>query len=83
MQRSLLGFFTGNFKFQCLLLEKKNLIDFSFKFNEIKFCTVLINWLISEKMFTYSKLQHTVYKLFIYFKGSLRNVFISRSALKG
>ena len=29
------------------------LIDFSFILNEIKFCTVLMNWLIQEKMFTY------------------------------
>jgi len=32
------------------LREKKAyLIDISFKFNEIKFCTVLMNWLIQEK----------------------------------
>jgi hypothetical protein len=37
-----------------LTLRKKSyLIDFSFKFNEIKFCTPLMNWLIWEKMFTY------------------------------
>jgi hypothetical protein len=43
-------FFTGDFKFECLLLEKKTyLINFSFKFNEIKFRTVLMNWLIREK----------------------------------
>jgi len=28
-------------------------IDFSFKFNEIKFCSLLMNWLIRKKMFTY------------------------------
>jgi hypothetical protein len=28
------------------------LIDFSFKFNQIKFCIMLMNWLIQEKMFT-------------------------------
>jgi hypothetical protein len=28
-------------------------MDFSLKFNEIKFCTVVMNWLIREKMFTY------------------------------
>ena len=33
--------------------EKAYLIDFSLKFNEIKFCTVLMNWLIWEQMFTY------------------------------
>jgi len=33
--------------------KKAYLIDFSFKFNEIKFCTLLMNWLIREKMFTY------------------------------
>jgi len=37
-----------------MLLEKKlYLTDFSFKFNEIKFCTLLMNWLIGEKIFTY------------------------------
>jgi hypothetical protein len=51
-QRCLLRFFTGDFKFYCLLLEKKAyLIDFSFKFNEIKFCTLLMSWLIRENMF--------------------------------
>ena len=46
--------FFCRFKFYCLLLEKKSyLIDFSFKFNEIKFCTLLMNWLILEKMFTH------------------------------
>ena len=33
--------------------KKAYLIDFSLQFNEIKFCTVLMNWLIQEKMFTY------------------------------
>jgi len=33
--------------------KKAYLIDFSLKFNEIKFCTLLKNWLIQEKMFTY------------------------------
>jgi len=37
-------FFTAVFKCYCLLLEKKAyLIDFSFKFHEIKFCTLLMN----------------------------------------
>jgi len=36
------------------LKEKKAyLIDFSFKFNEIKFYTLLIIWLIWENMFIY------------------------------
>ena len=50
-QRSLLRFFTQNFKFYCLLLGKKkaHVIDFSFKFNEIKFCTLFMNWLIWKK----------------------------------
>ena len=54
-QRSLPRFFTQEFKFYCLLLRKKktSLIDFSFKFNEIKLCTLLMNWLIQEKMLTY------------------------------
>jgi hypothetical protein len=29
-------------------------MDVSFKFNEIKFCTLLMNWLILEKVFIYS-----------------------------
>jgi len=33
--------------------KKVYLVDFSFKFNETKFCTVLMNWLIREEMFTY------------------------------
>jgi len=33
--------------------KKAYLIDFSFRFNEIKFCTLFMNWLIWEKMFTY------------------------------
>jgi len=53
-QRGLPEFFTRDFKCYCLLLEKKAyLIDFSFKYNEIKFCTLLMNWFIWEKMFTY------------------------------
>ena len=52
-QCCLLRFFTGDFKCYCLLLEKKNLIDFSFKINEIKFCTLFMNWLIRQKMLTY------------------------------
>jgi hypothetical protein len=54
-QRCLPEFFTGDFKFYCLLLggKKAYLIDFPFKFNEIRFCTLLMNWLIREKMFTY------------------------------
>jgi len=43
-------FFTGDFKFYCLLVEEKAyLIYFSFKFNELKFFTLLMNWLIWEK----------------------------------
>ena len=46
--------FSGVFKFQCMFLEKKlYLIGFSFKFNEIKFGNLLMNWFIWEKMFTY------------------------------
>ena len=48
------GIFSGVFKFQCMLLEKElYLIDFSFKFNAIKFGNLLMNWFIWEKMFTY------------------------------
>jgi len=51
-QACLPGFFTGHFKFEYLLLEKKAyLIDFSFKFIEIKFCTLLMKWLVGKKMF--------------------------------
>jgi hypothetical protein len=28
-------------------------MDFFLKFNEIKFCTLLVNWLIWKKMLTY------------------------------
>ena len=46
--------FGGGFKFQCMLLEKKSfLIEFSFKFNAIKFGNLLMNWFIQEKIFTY------------------------------
>ena len=53
-QRSLPRFFNGDFKFYCLLLggKKAYLIDFSFKFYEINFCTLLMNQLIQGKMFT-------------------------------
>jgi len=44
-QRILPRFFTHDFKFYCLFLEKKvYLINFSFKFNEMKFYSVLMNW---------------------------------------
>ena len=43
----------GGFKFYCLLLEKKAYLIDSFKFHEMKFSTVLMNWLIREKMFTF------------------------------
>jgi len=38
-----------------MLTKKKKayLIDFFIRFIEIKFCTLLMNWLIQEKMFTY------------------------------
>jgi hypothetical protein len=53
-QRCLPGFFTGDFTFYFLVLKKKaNHIDFSFKFNEIQFCIMLMNWLICKNMFTY------------------------------
>jgi len=43
-------FFPGVFKFQCMLLEKKlYLIDFSFKFNSIKFGNLRMNLFIWEK----------------------------------
>jgi len=52
-QCCLQGFFTGDFKLYFLVLEKKAyLIGFSFKFNEIKLCTMLMNCLIQEKIFT-------------------------------
>src|SRR5215475_2645754 len=45
--------FSGVFKFQCMPLEKKSyLIHFPFKFNEIKFGNLLMNWFIREKIFT-------------------------------
>jgi hypothetical protein len=47
--------FYCDFKFCWLLLGKRKayLVDFSFRFNEIKCCTLLMNWLIGEKIFTY------------------------------
>ena len=53
-QRSLPRFFTRGFKLYYLLLggKKQYLIHFSFKFNEIKFCTLLMIWLMWEKMFS-------------------------------
>ena len=46
----LLEFFLGVFKFQCMLLEKKSyIIDFSFKFNAIKFGNLLMNLFIRKK----------------------------------
>jgi len=50
-QPCLLEFFTGDFKFYCLILKKSYLISFSFKFNEIYFCILLMNWAI-----------HTIFK---------------------
>ena len=48
-QRSLPRFFAGDIKFFSLPLEKKAyLIDFFFRFNEKKFFTLLMNWLIQE-----------------------------------
>jgi len=55
-QRSLPRFLTQDFKFYCLHLGKKkraSLINFFFIFNEMKFCTVLMNWVIWENMLTY------------------------------
>ena len=53
-QHSVPTFFTWDFKFYCLLLEKiAYLIDFSFRFNEMKFYSVIMNWLIWGKMFSY------------------------------
>jgi len=47
-------FLLGILNFNAYSLEKKlNLVDFSFRFNEIKFCCLLMNWLIQEKIFTY------------------------------
>jgi len=45
-----------------MLLEKKSyFIDFSFKFNAIKFSNLLMNWFIREKMFTCES--HALYKM--------------------
>jgi len=46
------NFLLGLLNFNAYSLKKTYLTDSSFKFNEIKFCTVLMNWLIWEKMFT-------------------------------
>ena len=48
------NFLLGILNFNAYSKKKKAyLIDFSFKFNEIKFCCLLINWLIRKKKFTY------------------------------
>ena len=52
-QRCLPGFFTGDFQFYFLVLEKSISRRPFFKFNEIKFCTLLMNCLSREKLFTY------------------------------
>jgi hypothetical protein len=40
-------FFTGDLSFNAYCWEKKSyLVDFSLKFNEIKFCFLLLNWLM-------------------------------------
>ena len=47
-------FFLGVLNFNvCSYKKKSYLIDFSFKFNEIKFGNLLMNWFIPEKMFAY------------------------------
>jgi len=60
------------------LREKKAyLIDVSFKFNEIKFYTLLMNWLIWKKMFTYFYNKFTPVNRMYYIQcgvnGSLHN----------
>ena len=49
------GIFYWGFEILMLTLREKKktyIIDFSFKFNDIKFCTLLMNWLIWQKIFT-------------------------------
>jgi len=61
-QCRLRDFLLGILNFDAYFFKKKKayLIDFSFKFSEIKFCTRLMNWLIWEKMLTYfyNKVRH-------------------------
>jgi hypothetical protein len=46
-------FSDGGFKFLCLPLGKKSyLLHFSFKFNEVKFFALFMNWIIQKKNFT-------------------------------
>jgi len=47
------GLFTGILNLLLTLRKKAYLIDLSFEFNEIKFCNLLMNWLIWGKIFTY------------------------------
>jgi hypothetical protein len=46
-------FLLGILNFNAYSKKKKYLMDLSFKLNERKFCTLRMNWLIWEKMFTY------------------------------
>jgi len=47
-------FLLGILNFNAYSQKKKTyLVNFSFKFNEIKFCGLLMIWLICEKIFTY------------------------------
>jgi len=63
------------FKFQCGLLEKKSyLIDFSFKFNAIKFGNLLMNWFIWEKMFTYGYNKFRLVNCMQYIKCSVNSL---------
>ena len=72
-------FFLEFFKFQCMLLEKKSyLIDFSFKFNAIKFGNLLMNWFIREKMFAYCYNKFRPLNRIHYVKCSVNSLLLTK-----
>jgi hypothetical protein len=52
-------------------------MDFSFKFIEIKFCTLLMNWLIREKMFTYFHNKFRPVNRMHYIKFGVNNLLLT------
>ena len=72
------NYFWGVFKVQCMLLEKKlYLIDFSFKFNAIKFGNLLMNWFIGEKMFTNCYNNYRPVNFMHYIKCSVNSLLLT------
>jgi len=71
-------FFSGVFKFQCMLLEKKSyLIDLSFKFNAIKFGNLLMNLFIQKKIFAYCYNKFSPVNRMHYIKCSVNSLLLT------